>query len=1122
MPRTSNAPHSDTLLSNNERRCKWCNEVKKARGMRSHETACRRRHETQHEVGWGEGVLHYEQDLHADQESDTAALLATEAVGSQLPAAMDGLPVSDVQDSDAVADATMPESFFIEIVPYPTSGQKPTIIPLDSADSETPVHDRQSSAVPEAISNPWRPFRNLADFQYAEIAVNSHKTNWAIDEELKGIHGGWASDTVISFKTHKDLEVSLAAARHFVVGFQKGEVTSTFKGQDYTFSFYYRNPWDEILARVRDASLRLYDETSTGDTWWEIQNKLPQDSGRPHCFLPLHVWSDGGRASSTVTKHPMIMRPLWLPHEIRNGSGNGGGVLLTYMPSIPDPSNTSERTPLENTAFGDFKADIYHKVYKTVFAPLEERSYTGDTVPCGDEISRVLYPGIEILSLDHEEACEACGTRAPTATYPCPRCLLRNCDQHDLTCEMEMRTTRSMQSVYLEAKAAPSRTAREAILQGYGLHFVENAFWSIANSDPYSALSYDTLHSDDIGKWGKHLWPLLLDILSKAKKSEVLSNHMSLVPNWPGLSHFSCVTDIEYADGNKHFDILRCILPCIVGILPRGDPLIHCIRAYSRFRMYASLQCMSDGRIVSLRKAMLVYGSFCQKVGKEHGKNWDFPKQHASAHLPSDIRNKGATINYSTRPGEGFQREMKEAYRTTNFKNTDAQMTQVDANMEAVARIRLLVDEHDRKHNADDSSLTASEHKSRSVPRPNEHWLFRAPQARTTDSKLGSLKDPLHRFHHFPSSLQQFLKTLEEGKELLSGSNEIEILPYNCLDLKFQSLDDWKEGRNILRCNPDFYGHPRFDCVVINTEREASYARLQYMFTCKLPSHTELDICLLVSASLASQARPHRCTFPMASDSSSKTPQRQCQPVAHFPAICVPAGKLDMLDITATEDPARRLDLATSNARTIENEVHPQQPPPFGDELRDSPSHNIPVELLQMIFRLSLPLKKSLHVVEPHRQHAPLNVSAVCRYWRAVAMDTPELWYKFKLCGWKIAGNAGALPYRMEEAERWLRLSRTLPFQLAAHAAVPYSACRLPIWHSAVPCVSSNPTAFSAIVRGHEPDSAWCPEFDSHDRASSQAGGPQRQTTVVYRGATSTNFASVAMWPPSHHTVVLS
>jgi len=42
---------------------------------------------------------------------------------------------------------------------------------------------------------------------------------------------------------------------------------------------------------------------------------------------------------------------------------------------------------------------------------------------------------------------------------------------------------------------------------------IQHFLWRYRFSDPYAAYCYDVLHSDDLGKWGKHLWPLTLDVL---------------------------------------------------------------------------------------------------------------------------------------------------------------------------------------------------------------------------------------------------------------------------------------------------------------------------------------------------------------------------------------------------------------------------------------------------------------------------------------------------------------------------------------------------------------------------------------------------------------------------------
>jgi len=64
------------------------------------------------------------------------------------------------------------------------------------------------------------------------------------------------------------------------------------------------------------------------------KDQMPQVDKLPHCFLPLHFWTDKGKVSTTTTMHPMLARAGFLPQEILDGSGNGGGVLLAYMTKV--------------------------------------------------------------------------------------------------------------------------------------------------------------------------------------------------------------------------------------------------------------------------------------------------------------------------------------------------------------------------------------------------------------------------------------------------------------------------------------------------------------------------------------------------------------------------------------------------------------------------------------------------------------------------------------------------------------------------------------------------------------------------------------------------------------------
>lgn len=104
---------------------------------------------------------------------------------------------------------------------------------------------------------------------------------------------------------------------------------------------------------------------------------------------------------------------------------------------------------------------------------------------------------------------------------------------------------------------------------------------------------------------------------------------MRNVSRWRNLKHFDNVTTIEYADGQVFVDILKviysilcvleefssvmsqCLLPCIVQLLPKNDPLIHCIRAYTRYRTMIGMHCVTEERIQRLKVYIQEYQHWC-------------------------------------------------------------------------------------------------------------------------------------------------------------------------------------------------------------------------------------------------------------------------------------------------------------------------------------------------------------------------------------------------------------------------------------------------------------------------------------------------------------------------------
>ncbi|KIJ43728.1 hypothetical protein M422DRAFT_169582, partial [Sphaerobolus stellatus SS14] len=751
------------------------------------------------------------------------------------------------------------------VIHHPHSGRTTsTIIPIDMPQYNETLTAKTALLLPKCHysidAKPWAPFRRRADFEFAKIAVKKAFNREIVENLLVGINGRWTSNSQLSFSNYSDYQSSLKATRHFGVQFEIGEVSHIFRGKTHTFKFQYRDPWKWLLDIVTDPTLadsilwypvekylhqngritRIYDELNTGTQWWEIQDSLPHEFGIPHCFLALHLWLDKSNVAKTVKKHPIILRPGFLPSAIRNASGNGGGVLIMYMNIVGDPNETAENEDdsVSSVEITKFKREVYHKIHHVVFRSIRCRSRREEAVICGDKITRVLHPGFLIHAVDGEEAYCLCGTRGVKANFPCPRCLIHKTFLHSLSEPLVMRTQQDMKKCYKKALTLKGNVS-EKLLRDAGLHLVKNAFWSIENSDPYLAYSYDMLHAFDSGEWGKHQWPLLLDhILDPSEK-------IQLSAKWRFLKHFNAVTGIDFADGNSYRDILKCIIPCLTDILPPNSPVIHCFRLLGILRIIGGLRPVSEEHIAYFEKCLPEYEKLCTRLSNEYNKNYNYPKHHFLMHLPWDLRAKASTDNYTTRPGEGFQQEVQQAYDQTNFRNTEPQMVRIDENQEAIARITMAVEHYDRAKEA----LTEEENENDGEEAPiavieGDHWKLGSPLRRISarEWETAELGAGNSAFCRFESNLTKFLNDYLPADD--RPRQPVLLKRYQCLYLRYRSLENWQEYQDILRCNPKFYGEPRYDCVVINTER-VSFARIYALFSCETPSKTRHDIALI-------------------------------------------------------------------------------------------------------------------------------------------------------------------------------------------------------------------------------------------------------------------------------------
>ncbi|KAJ7318563.1 hypothetical protein DFH08DRAFT_714586, partial [Mycena albidolilacea] len=357
------------------------------------------------------------------------------------------------------------------------------------------------------------------------------------------------------------------------------------------------------------------------------------------------------------------------------------------------------------------------------------------------------------------------------------------------------------------------------------------------HSHPYAAYSYDTLHSDDLGKWGHHLWPLLLEELEKLKQKGPFAENMRRFSRWANLKHFNQVTITHFTDGQSFYDILKCVLPCIVQLFPLNNSLVHCIRAYERCRIMVGMHCMPERQLQRLEMFIQDYKYWCSRVTEDYGKDFDFFKQHALSHAVCDIREKGTTNHGSTRPGEGFQQEARQAYSHTNGKGIEHQMSRYDETQEAIARIRMTINNYKQ-------SLCDSQDPDETPVDPEEgaYWAFGAP---VPGRLINSLVSHLPTFRNFDFFLRQFISdTFPE--EFIRYEDTITIRQFKCVYISYQSLEDWRGARDILRCNRSFHGDERYDAVLVNmTDPGLHFARLRSLLRCEIPSGRRIDVALV-------------------------------------------------------------------------------------------------------------------------------------------------------------------------------------------------------------------------------------------------------------------------------------
>ncbi|KAF9470067.1 hypothetical protein BDN70DRAFT_902412, partial [Pholiota conissans] len=195
-----------------------------------------------------------------------------------------------------------------------------------------------------------------------------------------------------------------------------------------------------------------------------------------------------------------------------------------------------------------------------------------------------------------------------------------------------------------------------------------------------------------------------------------------------------------------------------------------------------------------------------------------------------DVRDKGVSKNYNTKPNESAHRPLKRFYKRTNFKNTDPQILKLNEISVAATLIREVIAESDdaileRDLDLEKGEGVEDESKSGSL----QHTTVGSPLKSRQLSEVEAEHSDDGAFSEFRKKVNTALISFISSDE--SVANEEKATPYQYIKLSYESVINWQITTDILRTNECFHNRPRYDFVLLQaSKKDFIFAQLLYTF----------------------------------------------------------------------------------------------------------------------------------------------------------------------------------------------------------------------------------------------------------------------------------------------------
>ncbi|THH16568.1 hypothetical protein EUX98_g9282 [Antrodiella citrinella] len=642
---------------------------------------------------------------------------------------------------------------------------------------------------PQPNERPWRPFRTRGDFEFAELALDAGLNSPQTDAFLAYIHRVLSGQAKLTLQSSGDLNKVWESAADLHVLFRQVTVSTEYKDQIRKYPFFYRPIWDWALETLRNPTFAPHFE-------WDAQKLYSLLSPR------TAVRSEKG--------YPIIARIANLPVDIRNGTGLGGGRVVGWLPVIDEEAKESGKK-----GFVNMKQAVWHEAFWELLKTVAQYSTTGYAFETAEDLIQYLYPFIAILVSDYEEQCVMALIRGVKSLYPCPICLVPHNELANLRKSYPLRTAKQSQQVVEAARQMDTKAEGEELLVQYSLRDVENKLMKIANSDPHR----DHLHAYNDGLFGHHLFPEWKGHLDKLGRDaqDIVDKQLDMIPPWRGLNHFSSVTTTTFADGNV-----------LLSFEVHTEDTIK----------------IGEDELLKFSDLLEAYSESYFDFLKPEGKNWNFTKSHSHRHAFDDIRAKGATRNMNTKMFESMHGLLKYIYQyMTNFKDIASQILKIDHKYLVSQAVRDLLTYYDDFHCPVDSDEDDNElKKSAQTPQVFGHVVAGSLQPPESFSSIEERHRGNNQFKNFRTSLATYLSDmlplsnipLPNGR-CITFSLQESIVESRFVKVTYESMVDWKQKCDYLRCSPSFHNKERHDHVIVDVGNgKFMFAKLLVTFICQV------------------------------------------------------------------------------------------------------------------------------------------------------------------------------------------------------------------------------------------------------------------------------------------------